>query len=35
MDTGKTVVLLNLEHLYASLYDVLNQVYSYMCHITT
>ena len=26
MDTGRTVILLNLEHLYESLYDVLNQV---------
>ena len=27
METGKTVVLLNLENLYESLYDALNQVY--------
>ncbi|XP_065899490.1 E3 ubiquitin-protein ligase rnf213-alpha-like isoform X3 [Dysidea avara] len=27
MDTGRTVILLNLEHLYESLYDVLNQYY--------
>ena len=27
METGRTVVLLNLEKLYESLYDVLNQVY--------
>ena len=26
METGKTVVLLNLENLYESLYDALNQV---------
>ncbi|XP_064641334.1 E3 ubiquitin-protein ligase rnf213-alpha-like isoform X1 [Lineus longissimus] len=30
MDTGKTVVLLNLESLYESLYDALNQYYVYM-----
>ena len=29
METGRTVILLNLEHLYASLYDVLNQYYMY------
>lgn len=28
METGKTVVLLNLENLYESLYDALNQVCS-------
>ncbi len=27
METGRTVILLNLENLYESLYDVLNQVY--------
>lgn len=27
METGKTVILLNLENLYESLYDALNQVY--------
>lgn len=26
METGRTVVLLNLDHLYESLYDALNQV---------
>ena len=26
METGKTIVLLNLENLYESLYDALNQV---------
>ena len=26
METGRTVILLNLENLYESLYDVLNQV---------
>jgi hypothetical protein len=30
METGKTVVLLNLESLYESLYDALNQYYVYM-----
>lgn len=29
METGCTVVLLDLENLYASLYDVLNQYYSH------
>ena len=29
METGKTVVLLNLENLYESLYDALNQVRTY------
>ena len=29
METGRTVVLLNLENLYESLYDLLNQVSSY------
>ena len=28
METGRTVILLNLENLYESLYDVLNQVSS-------
>ncbi len=28
METGRTVILLNLENLYESLYDVLNQVMS-------
>ena len=27
METGRAVILLNLEHLYESLYDVLNQYY--------
>ena len=27
METGRTVVLLNLENLYESLYDALNQYY--------
>ena len=27
METGRTVILLNLENLYESLYDVLNQYY--------
>ena len=27
METGKTVILLNLENLYESLYDALNQYY--------
>ena len=27
METGRTVILLNLEDLYESLYDVLNQYY--------
>lgn len=31
METGKTVVLLNLENLYESLYDALNQVSSDLC----
>lgn len=36
METGKTVVLLNLENLYESLYDALNQVCSdlYIFYIT-
>ena len=29
METGQTVVLLNLENLYESLYDALNQYYAY------
>jgi len=28
METGRTAILLNLENLYESLYDVLNQVIS-------
>lgn len=33
METGKTVVLLNLENLYESLYDALNQVCSdFLCN---
>jgi hypothetical protein len=28
METGSTVILLNLENLYESLYDALNQVYT-------
>ena len=27
METGRTVILLNLDHLYESLYDALNQVH--------
>lgn len=27
METGRTVILLNLENLYESLYDLLNQYY--------
>ena len=39
METGRTVILLNLENLYESLYDVLNQVCShvfesYVIHLT-
>jgi len=30
METGNTVVLLNLENLYESLYDALNQYYVYL-----
>ena len=30
METGRTVILLNLENLYESLYDVLNQYYMYL-----
>ncbi|KAM4802731.1 LOW QUALITY PROTEIN: E3 ubiquitin-protein ligase RNF213-like [Urocitellus parryii] len=30
METGKVVVLLNLQHLYESLYDALNQYYVYL-----
>ena len=30
METGRTVILLNLENLYESLYDVLNQYYIYL-----
>ena len=34
METGRTVVLLNLENLYESLYDLLNQVSSCaICYI--
>ncbi len=29
METGRIVILLNLENLYESLYDVLNQYYMY------
>ena len=29
METGRTVILLNLDNLYESLYDVLNQYYIY------
>ena len=40
METGRTVILLNLENLYESLYDVLNQVKDTLCiskpfHYTT
>ena len=31
METGRTVILLNLENLYESLYDVLNQVNDILC----
>ena len=31
METGRTVILLNLENLYESLYDVLNQVCVCVC----
>lgn len=37
METGKTVVLLNLENLYESLYDALNQVggnFVYLMYVT-
>ena len=30
METGRTVILLNLENLYESLYDLLNQYYIYL-----
>jgi hypothetical protein len=30
METGRTVILLNLENLYESLYDALNQYYVYL-----
>ena len=30
METGRMVILLNLENLYESLYDLLNQVYIYI-----
>lgn len=33
METGNTVVLLNLENLYESLYDALNQVNTGYMHI--
>ena len=33
METGRTVVLLNLESLYESLYDALNQVESSTCYL--
>ena len=29
METGRTVILLNLENIYESLYDVLNQYYTF------
>jgi len=31
METGQTVILLNLENLYESLYDALNQVCRAIC----
>ena len=31
METGRTVILLNLDHLYESLYDTLNQVHEMAC----
>ena len=31
METGRTVILLNLDHLYESLYDTLNQVHEMVC----
>ena len=34
METGRTVILLNLENLYESLYDVLNQVNNIHTYIT-
>ena len=30
METGRTVILLNLENLYESLYDLLNQYYIFL-----
>ena len=33
METGRTVILLNLESLYESLYDALNQVKSSSCYL--
>ena len=35
MEIGRTVILLNLENLYESLYDVLNQVRIYMHNYMT
>lgn len=36
METGRTVVLLNLDHLYESLYDALNQVNGFVyCNLIT
>lgn len=32
METGRTVILLNLENIYESLYDLLNQVLLYLMH---
>lgn len=32
METGRTVVLLNMQNLYESLYDALNQYYVYLSH---
>ena len=31
METGRMVILLNLDHLYESLYDALNQVHEMVC----
>ena len=33
METGRTVILLDLENLYESLYDLLNQVHMYFKHV--
>ena len=33
METGRTVILLNLENLYESLYDLLNQVSVTTIHV--
>ena len=35
METGRTVILLNLENLYESLYDLLNQVYIRISYCST